>query len=235
MDDEYQRYFEKRSVETTDDANAVVPEYLKRVLPASHSRILDIGCGTGRMLSALTNAGFTRCQGVDIAKEAVAICQKKGLNVKLIDSIVSLVVGKKTNRFDLILMSHVLEHIAREKIIPTLRHIRKDLLKTAGRFVLMVPNAQSNTWCYWAFEDFTHRTLFTAGSLKFVLLSAGFESVEFLDPRCLLETRRFLRPVKSLPLKVYEMRTNFWNKVTSSSFHAPSERIYSFEIKASVR
>jgi SAM-dependent methyltransferase len=187
------------------------------------------------MLSALTNAGFTRYQGVDIAKEAVAICRKKGLNVKLIDSIVSLVVEKKTNRFDLILMSHVLEHIAREEIIPTLRHIRKDLLKTGGRFVLMVPNAQSNTGCYWAYEDFTHHTLFTAGSLKFVLLSAGFESVEFLGPRCLLDTRRLLRPVKSLLLRVYEARTDFWNKVTSSSFHAPSKRIYSFEIKASAR
>jgi 2-polyprenyl-3-methyl-5-hydroxy-6-metoxy-1,4-benzoquinol methylase len=235
MNVEYERYFEKRSVDTSDDANAVLPEYLTQLLPSTDGRILDIGCGTGKMLRALSNAGFTRCQGVDIAKEAVAICRKKGLNVKLIDSIVSLAVEKKTNRFDLILMSHVLEHIAREEIIPTLRHIRKDLLKTGGRFVLMVPNAQSNTGCYWAYEDFTHRTLFTAGSLKFVLLSAGFESVEFLDPRCLLETRRFLRPVKSLLLRVYEARTDFWNKVTSSSFHAPSERIYSFEIKASAR
>lgn len=45
----------------------------------------------------------------------------------------------------------------------------------------MVPNAQSNTNCYWAYEDFTHNYLFTAGSFLFVLREAGFTNIEFVD------------------------------------------------------
>lgn len=43
----------------------------------------------------------------------------------------------------------------------------------------MMPNAQSNTDCYWAYEDFTHYTLFIAGSLLYVLREAGFTNIEF--------------------------------------------------------
>ena len=38
---------------------------------------------------------------------------------------------------------------------------------------------QLNTDCYWAYEDFTHYTLFIAGSLLYVLREAGFTNIEF--------------------------------------------------------
>ncbi|MBL0306338.1 MAG: hypothetical protein IPQ25_09965 [Chitinophagaceae bacterium] len=79
-------------------------------------------------------------------------------------------------------MSHVLEHIEKEKIIDTLIHIRKNLLKKGGVFLLMVPNAQSYTGAYWRYEDFTHNIMFTAGSCIYVLKAAGFENIEFIDP-----------------------------------------------------
>ena len=44
-----------------------------------------------------------------------------------------------------------------------------------------MPNGQSATGSYWAFEDFTHETLFTCGSLEYVLSEAGFVDVEFID------------------------------------------------------
>jgi len=49
----------------------------------------------------------------------------------------------------------------------------------------MVPNAQSPVGCYWAYEDFTHTTLFTAGSLYYVLKMAGFKEITFVDPLCI--------------------------------------------------
>ena len=69
----------------------------------------------------------------------------------------------------------------KHEIIPLLIKVRS-LLTQSGSLLVMVPNAQSNTGSYWAYEDFTHHTLFTAGSLYFVLRQAGFDSVEFVDP-----------------------------------------------------
>jgi hypothetical protein len=85
------------------------------------------------------------------------------------------------------------------------------------------------------YEDFTHTTLFTAGSLKYVLIGSGFTSVEFLDPKCIAGLSWWKRNKKLFFTRLYEINLNFWNRVTSSSFHVPSPRIYSFELKAKAR
>lgn len=51
-------------------------------------------------------------------------------------------------------MSHVLEHVEKPLIISTLFTSRKHLFKQQnGALLVKVPNAQSNTGCYCAFED----------------------------------------------------------------------------------
>ena len=98
--------------------------------------------------------------------------------------------------------------------------------------LIMVPNAQSNTGCYWAYEDFTHTTLFTAGSLYFVLKAAGFDTVQFLDPDGLVGSRPGFKQPRAFFLFIYKMNIRFWNLVTASSFHQPSPQIFSYELKA---
>ena len=232
MEDLYADYFLKRGVNVGHAAPPRIPSYLRSVLPSKHGKILDIGCGTGMLLTALKLAGFENALGVDISEQAVLLCRSKGLNVERISSIHEISPENDDARFDLVVMSHVLEHISKDSIIATLRHIREHVVSRAGKLVVMVPNAQSRTGAYWAYEDFTHCTLFTSGSLKYVLQSAGFTRVEFLDPKCIGDTRLVFRPIKLLLLQLYETRMRFWNKVTSSSFHQPSPCIYSFEIKA---
>lgn len=97
--------------------------------------------------------------------------------------------------------------------------------------LISVPNAQSNTGCYWAYEDWTHTTLFTSGSIYYVLKSAGFNNVEFIDRDCTLGQNSLKRFLKKYFLKLYILNKSFWNKVTSSSYHEPSPKIFSYEIK----
>lgn len=125
---------------------------------------------------------------------------------------------KNADKFDYIIMSHVLEHIPKNEIINLLISIRK-LLKYNGHLIVMVPNAQSNTGCYWAYEDFTHNLLFTSGSLYYVLRAAGFSNIDFLDIDCLSDSTGIKRYLKKWLLALYRFNYHFWNKVTSSSFH----------------
>ena len=232
----YEGYFRHRNVSPGYYGNYRLPLYLRTALPPERgSRILDIGCGFGQILNALKELGYRNAEGLDVSMDAVDHCVRSGLAVTRIADLESFCEGREGPGYDLIIMSHVLEHIEKSRIIPTLQTIREKLLVAGGSFLVMVPNAQSNTGCYWAYEDFTHTTLFTAGSILFALKVAGFRDVQFLDPDGLEGGRLFFRMVKRILLSCYKARIHFWNLVTNSAFHAPSPQIFTFELKALAR
>lgn len=70
-------------------------------------RILDAGCGTGRMLELASEFGKT--YGIDFSKDAVSFCRKRGLkNV----SQKNLNTWKPGTKFDVIICNDVLYHSA---------------------------------------------------------------------------------------------------------------------------
>lgn len=232
--DLYRRYFDYRGVNREPSGKSSLPESIRRILPVNYdARILDIGCGYGHFLQALRTEGFRDLYGVDVSDEAVAHCVANGLNVRAIRDLCDF-CEKNRSKFDFVNMSHVLEHIEKSDTIRVLRSVHVSLAD-GGRLCVSVPNAQSNTGAYWMYEDFTHETLFTAGSLLFVLRAAGYSNIEFLDPHGITDTRLILRPIKTLFLQLYKANYCFWNKVTSSSFHDPSPAIFTFELKACAR
>ena len=165
-----------------------------------------------------------------IDNQAIKCCIDKNLNV------VPLNLEHLTNpfnlKFDIVLLHHVLEHIQKDAIIDLLSLIKKDFLVPNGKLLLAVPNAQANTDCYWAYEDWTHTTLFTSGSLYYVLSSAGFNDIEFIDVDCTKGSSLFVTIVRRIFLKIYKVNKNFWNKITGSAYHSPSIDVFSYEIKA---
>ncbi len=174
-------YFMLRGVNYYEIEATPITNSLLKVLPtAKDSKILDIGCGLGNLLISLKKYGYNNVKGIDISTEAIEICKRLELNVEIIVDLVNYSLNCK-EKYDFIIISHVLEHIRKELIIDTLLHIREYLLSDEGSLCIMVPNAQSNTGCYWAYEDFTHTTLFTSGSLSYVLKAAGFAKFTFLD------------------------------------------------------
>ena len=223
--DKYKSYFSSRGVDPSMYKNARLPYYLKSVFQQGKS-ILDIGCGFGQNMNALLNEGYTDVHGVDVSKVAVTYCKGQGLDVEYCD-----IMNYDGACYDYVLMSHVLEHLPKDAIIPTLKKIREDILAPSGGLCIMVPNAQSNTDCYWAYEDFTHYTLFTAGSLFYVLREAGFTNIEFLDADGLGNSSGWKKIVKRMLLKAYIQNKLFWNKVTGSAYHAQSPMIFTWEIK----
>ena len=98
--------------------------------------------------------------------------------------------------------------------------------------LIAVPNAQSNTGSYWAYEDWTHTVLFTTGSLFYVLRAAGFANIEFIDIDCTLEISKIKALIRIFFLIIYKTQIRFWNIITGSSYHQPSLEIFSYEIKA---
>jgi|SRR4030095_259978 len=207
-----------------------LPAHIFEILPKDkNAAILDVGCGLCKHLSKLKELGYENLLGIDVAGEAVSEGGKYGIEVIKIDDIIKFSSECK-KKFDFIIMAHVIEHIEKQKIIPTLKSIAS-LLNPNGSFYSVVPNAQSNTGCYWAYEDFTHHTLFTAGSILYVLKAAGFERIRFLDISSLSGLKNIKKIMRKILLRIYVLNFTFWNRVTDSHFHNPSPKIFSFEIK----
>lgn len=223
-------YFTLRGVAVKpEDQHARTPSYIKENLPKNKAaRILDIGCGYGGFLLQLQHEGYTNIEGIDINKEAVDHCRGKGLRVFKIDTIFGFEQTNHTSKYDFIIMTHVIEHILKQDIIPTLISI-KSLLAPEGKLYLTTPNAQSRSGTYWAYEDFTHEWIFTSGSLKYVLMAAGFSKVSFIDKDGTSNSR--YKQLKKIFLWLYERNHRFWNKITGAAYHPESPNIYTWELK----
>jgi SAM-dependent methyltransferase len=225
-------YFKFRNINSDFYNNYTVPAYLLSKLN-SNSKILDYGCGFGQLTLALKQNGYSFIEGADINKPAIEYLISKGVVVHDLNENINF-YKEMDSRYDCVIISHVLEHFPKDEIISRLQQIR-GLLDKGGQLIVMVPNAQSNTGCYWAYEDFTHNTLFTAGSLYYVLRASGFSQVEFIDIDCTAGMTFLRKLAKKFLLSIYRFNLKLWNKVTSSSFHAPSQEIFSYEIKAVAR
>lgn len=88
---------------------------MKLEIGDEQSKILDYGCGFGQIMSALKNEKYENVFGVDIEQPAINHCLDNNLNVLKLD------LQNLTNpfdcKFDVIIISHVLEHMPKKEII----------------------------------------------------------------------------------------------------------------------
>src|SRR5690349_14205303 len=98
-------------------------------------RVLDLGCGAGRFLRALTEAG-AEAIGVELAQAAVdrARANAPGADVRLLEPDGSFPLGH--GEVDLVWCSEVLEHVA--DTAHTLLEARR-VLRADGRLLVTVP------------------------------------------------------------------------------------------------
>lgn len=184
MSVEYDKYLTQHFNRIADPAtvrrNAVfVLQHHGRHFPADkNAAILEIGPGFGAVLQQLhQQCGYVDVCGVDISPEVVRACNQllPGSTLQAEDTAAFL--DERPERFDLVLMFHVLEHVPKEHTRSLLQAIGR-ALKPGGKLVVEVPNiAHPVTGPYNRYHDFTHTVGFTDQSLGFVLRNAGFQDV----------------------------------------------------------
>lgn len=227
-------YFTLRDVSPCYYENYRMPGYLQRVLLENNpSRILDFGCGYGQLMSAIKRTTSCEVEGIDVDGGAIDKCRNMGFichDAADADNF----FAKNKESFDLVIMSHVLEHIPKSEMIRMLSKIR-EILNPTGQLLLAVPNAQASTGAYWRYEDFTHTYLFTSGSVKYVLRAAGYRDINIIDIDCTEGLPMVKRIVRKSLLAVYAANYKLWSKVTASPIHSPSPSVFSYEIKVVAR
>ena len=104
------------------------------------SRLLDIGCGSGRDLALLTSLGH-ESYGVDATPEFVVLSQSlhPELKGKVLHAALPNFEPPFGGDFDGVLCSAVLMHIAESELVPAALSIKR-CLKNHGRLLYSVPS-----------------------------------------------------------------------------------------------
>ena len=189
-----------------------VPTYtkwLKRSQINFNDKILDVGCGTGKLLYRMGKAGFATAIGIDkfIDKD---IIYKSGVQI-LKRSLFEL-----NQKFDFIMMHHSLEHMSdQHKVFEKLSSI----LKTNKFLLIRIPVCSSMAWKrykenWFALEAPRHFFLHTEDSINLIAEQHGFKikdisydsrsiqfwaSIQYQNDIALMDNNSyFINPAKSM-------------------------------------
>ena len=159
-----------------DKIDAVIQKWI----PDGKRRVIDIGCGVGLLLIDLQKRGMD-CFGIDFNPHLVRIAREQfGLNVEVrrLEDVAAMEV-----RYDLALLSHVLEHVVDP---PGLLRQIATLLNPGGLLIIDVPNplyCRERTRFYrgeltWNLYPPHHLSFWSEKPMKIVLESVGYRVLE---------------------------------------------------------
>jgi len=136
---------------------------------------MDIGCGHGSSFRMLNKM---KCDATYYGMEGGVNYQQdlNELNVNIIDwrSDTLNIDDKYNDFFDLILMSHVLEHFNALYLKPILKNINK-YLKSGGVFICEVPNDNASYQLLESVNQAPHLAFFSQKSLIKIMKDCGFD------------------------------------------------------------
>lgn len=186
---------------TTPDAEAETltasqAKFLASHVSAQSGQVLDIGCGKGAFLRAFkAERPAWLCAGVEPSREEAALARRNSefeIHEGMFGS-----VPLERDRFDLVAIMHVLEHVPRPA--QTIRQMH-DIIAPGGLLFVEVPNTTDLNMFYdlLLFEHLYH---FTPDTLAWLLARERFEVIAHERSTSYGAQRVIARKVERVPTK----------------------------------
>jgi len=186
------------------------PAAARKAPPAPHTRrlmvlrrdafpkaasIYEVGAAAGAAMHAFRQDGLT-VGGCDPSRTATA--QAKEIFDVILDRTDAAHAAAHAGRFDVVLMSHVLEHLLDP--LTTLKKLRANMREGAG-LLIEVPCATALDLLPPGWFAFEHISYFSPGTLTAMLEAAGFEPLEYR-----INLRAFIYPVIAIAARTSSPR-----------------------------
>ena len=152
-------------------AGRILPNTLE---PHGRNRLLDVGCGSGDLLARHRDLGW-QVRGIEPHGQGRAAAVRRGLDVfpgTLLDP------GFDDAPFDVVLMSHVIEHVP-----DPVAYLRRaaELLAPNGKIVVVTPNIRSCGFqiygsCWYPLDAPRHLMLLDPDTLRRLATQAGLRA-----------------------------------------------------------
>jgi len=134
-----------------------------------NSSILELGCNKGFLLKSFERIGFKNLYGVDLSPDDLTIAKAIVPEAHLFYQDAFDFLDANQNKFDLIVLKALIEHIRKDQILLLLEKINKSLTSN-GLVLVDVYNAAWIFALHDRYMDFTHEIGFTQESLRQVML-----------------------------------------------------------------
>jgi SAM-dependent methyltransferase len=185
--------------------------YFRGLLPEKKdAAIVDLGCGSGRLLYFFKERGYTNVTGVDISPEQVQLARQVVPHVFQANIMDFLQSHSKS--FDMITGLDIIEHFHKDEVLRFL-DLCIQALKEGGRLILQTNNAESPWGTMHRYNDFTHEVCFSTNVLLRLLNLFGFEHVEAREQGPVPWGYSLFSSVRYVVWQVIRLGLMLWNVV----------------------
>ena len=183
--------------------------YLKGWMPQrKDASILEVACGSGRLLHFFKARKYINITGVDISPEQVQLAKKVVEAVVQADILDFLEKADKT--YDLIIGLDIIEHFQKDEVLRFLDACYK-ALKPHGRLILQSPNGESIFGTTVFSGDFTHEVLFTPTGLQRLLNLYHFCNIEIRETGPVIHG--LVSAIRHVTWQVVRLLIKAWNLI----------------------
>jgi 2-polyprenyl-3-methyl-5-hydroxy-6-metoxy-1,4-benzoquinol methylase len=178
------------------------------------ARILDLACGSGRLLFVFSEQGYKDLTGVDISPDQVVLARQVTPDVRH-ESVLDH-LENNPDSYDLITGYDIIEHLEKNEALRFLDGCFA-ALRSGGRVILQTPNADSPWAASVRYGDFTHELCFNQNSLSRLMRMAGFFEIEAREAGPLPLGSSLRSSVRYLIWQVIRAGLRIWNLAETGS------------------
>lgn len=171
---------------SSDSRVLMAEDEYRALLPSNKmASILDIGFGGGWFLAACLKLGYRNLNGADFQGTAKGYIQgwsPDSIHLYDIETNIGDFLSSKPAEYDVIHMSHVIEHVPKYSLLWVVDALYRSL-KPGGMALLRAPNMEgpAANSCYYV--TLGHEYGFAGSNLKSLLHICGFDNITFHGPK----------------------------------------------------